>query len=256
MENKNNTYLMQSVQKAIVVLRAFTKETPTLSLTELNKKTGISIASLQRFVATLVHEGFLHKDEKTKRYQLGIALAFLGRQVELNSTLITVAKPVLKQLNEEIGESVSLNILDGDERRCILNFDSKHYLSTRAYVGDAAPLYAGASAKSLLAFLPEERLRQYFEEVQLARITDFTVDNKAELTKQLDQIRQDGFAKSNSERVLGVTSISVPVLLATREPIASVTIVIPEVRFHQYDEQHLVRSIKDAAKQIEQQLEI
>lgn len=251
---KTNAYIMQSVQKAIVVLKAFTKEEPTLSLTELHKKTGISVASLQRFVTTLVVEGFLHKDEKTKHYQLGLALAFLGRQVEADSSLLIAAKPILQRLNEQVGESVSLNILDGNERRCLFNIDSKHSLSARAYVGDRAPLYAGASAKSLLAFLPEEQLHSYLQDVELVPITAHTITDMQALQQQLQQIRADGYAKSCSERVLGANSISVPILAGARQPIASVTIVIPEVRYKQYEEDELLMLVKQAAHQIEQQL--
>ena len=244
---------MQSVQKAIAVSRAFSKEEPKLSLTDLHKKTGMSVASLQRFVATLVHEGFLHRDEKTKQYQLGLALVFLGRQVEEDSSILTAAKPVLQRLNEEVGESVSLNILDGNERRCLLNLDSKHLLSARAYVGDRAPLYAGASAKSLLAFLTDEQIATYLQNVELTAITQHTMTNLSELKKQLEEIRALGYATSKSERVLGANSVSVPILAGPRQPIASVTIVIPEVRYAQYDEQQIIALIKQAAHQIQSQ---
>lgn len=252
-ESKTNAYLMQSVQKAIVVLRAFSKEEPRLSLTELHKKTGMSVASLQRFIATLVHEGFLHKDEKTKQYQLGLALVFLGRQVEEDSSILTAAKPVLQRLNEEIGESVSLNILDGNERRCLFNLDSKYSLSARAYVGDRAPLYAGASAKSLLAFLPDEQITAYLQDVVFEPITNHTIVDMGQLEKQLVEIRTLGYAKSKSERVLGASSVSAPILAGPRQPIASITIVIPEVRYDQYDENYLIALVKNTASQIQYQ---
>lgn len=252
-DSKTNAYLMQSVQKAIAVLRAFSKEEPKLSLTDLHKKTGMSVASLQRFVATLAHEGFLHRDEKTKQYQLGLALFFLGRQVEEDSSILTTAKPILQRLNEEVGESVSLNILDGNERRCLLNLDSKHSLSARAYVGDRAPLYAGASAKSLLAFLTDEQIASYLQNVELTAITQHTMTNLSELKRQLEEIRVLGYAASKSERVLGANSISVPILAGPRQPIASVTIVIPEVRYAQYDEQQLIALVKQVAHQIQSQ---
>lgn len=103
--------------KTVLILRAFTREEPKLTLTDLNKMTGIGISSLQRFVATLVHEGFLIKDERTKQYQLGLSLFYLGKLVEQESTILAVAEPILKALSEKIGESVSMSIFDGDQRR-------------------------------------------------------------------------------------------------------------------------------------------
>ena len=253
-ETFNKNYTMQSLHKAIKVLKAFTREEPLLSLTELNKKTGISISSLQRFVSTLVYEGFLHKDERTKQYQLGLSLLYLGRLVEEESSMLTAAAPILKSLNEKIGESVSLNVVDGDERRCIYNLASKYPLAAKAYVGDTSPLYAGASAKTLLAFLPKEQFEHYLARVVFNPITDNTLLSKEALKDSLEMIKQQGFAISYSERVKGAYSVSSPILTPTGYAIASVSIVIPDVRYKDYEEQHLILFVTNAARTIEEQL--
>lgn len=241
---------MQSLHKAIKVLKAFTKDQPRLSLTELNKKTGISISSLQRFVSTLVYEGFLHKDERTKQYQLGLSLLYLGRLVEHESSLFTVAEPILKSLNEAIGESISMNIIEGGERRCILNFESTHTLSTKTYVGDTSPLYAGASSKSLLAYMPKDEYTQYMERINLEQVADRTILSKELLEQSLEQIRQQGYACSYSERVRGAYSVSAPILNPLGQAIASITIIIPEIRYSDYDERQLIKQIVEAAQDI------
>lgn len=251
-ETFEKNYTMSSLHKAINVLKAFTKDEPSLSLTELSKKTGISISSLQRFVSTFVYEGFLHKDERTKRYQLGHSLLYLGNLVKQESSLIIVAEPLLKKLNEEMGESVSLNIIDGLERRCILNYDSTYPLSTKMYVGDTSPLYAGASSKTLLAFMPNAK--EYIENISLSPITDQTILSKDQLMEELQQIRSQRFSKSNGERVRGACSVTAPILNASHQIIASVTIVIPEVRYNDYDEQQLIETIQQVASEIEKQL--
>ena len=251
-ETFEKNYTMTSVHKAIKVLKAFTNDEPSLSLTELSKKTGITISSLQRFVSTFVYEGFLHKDERTKRYQLGHSLLYLGNLVKQESSLIIVAEPILKKLNEETKESISLNVIDGIDRRCILNFDSSYPLSTKMLVGDTSPLYAGASSKTLLAYMPN--YLEYIEQIQLESITDQTVIAKDQLLKELQEIRQQRYAKSIGERVRGACSISVPILNTSQHSIASISIVIPEIRYQDYDEQHLIESIQAAATDIESQL--
>ena len=245
---------MQSLHKAIRVLKAFTREEPRLSLTELNKKTGIGISSLQRFVSTLVYEGFLHKDERTKQYQLGLSLMVLGKLVEEESSLLTVAAPVLKRLNEQVGESVALNIIDGHERRCIYNLDSTFTLTAKTYVGDTAPLHAGASAKTLLAFLTLEEQKAYIEEEELVAVTDLTITDGETLLDNLAEIRKNGVAISRGERVRGAFSVSAPILSYTGRPIASITMIIPDLRKDDYDEEALKKQIMNAAREIEQKL--
>lgn len=251
-ETFEKNYTISSLQKAIRVLKAFTNDEPSLTLTELSKKTGITIPSLQRIVATFVAEGFLHKDEQTKRYQLGHSLLYLGNLVKQESSLIIVAEPVLKRLNEETKESLSLNVIDGFERRCILNFDSSYPLSTKMLVGDRSPLYAGASSKTLLAFMPN--YSEYVKKVQLEKITDNTVKTKEQLLEQLEQIRKQRYCISFGERVRGACSISVPILNAAQEAIASISIVIPEIRYTDYNEEELIQKMLQAAKEIENQL--
>lgn len=245
-------YTITSLHKAIKILKAFSNDTPSLSLTELNKMTGISISSLQRFVATLVYEGFLIKNEKTKRYQLGYSLFYLGNLVKQESNLIAIAEPILKDLNDELGESVSLNVIDAFERRCILNFDSTQPLSTRMLVGDTSPLYAGASSRTLLAFMPERK--EYIESIELKPITEYTISLKEDLIEKIEEIRLNGYGKSRSERVKGACSITAPILDRHDSIIASISVVIPEARYDDYDEENLIRKIKEAAYQIENRL--
>lgn len=251
-ETVEKNYTISSLQRAIRVLKTFTNDEPTLSLTELSKKTGITISSLQRIVSTFVAEGFLHKNEQTKRYQLGHSLLYLGNLVKKESSLILVAESVLKRLNEETKENLSLNVIDGFERRCILNFDSPYPLSTKMLVGDRAPLYAGASSKTLLAFMPN--YADYVYNVQLEKITDSTNTSKEQLLEQLRQIRTNHYCISFSERVRGACSISVPILNAAQHSIASISLVIPEIRYHDYDEEQLIQKMQQAANEIENQL--
>lgn len=246
-------YTMQSVHKVGVILRAFSEEEPRLTLTKLHKKTGIGISSLQRFLSTLVYEGFLYRDEQTKQYELGLSMLFLGRLVDKQSSFLQIVKPILKELNQFSGESVSYNILDGYERRCVLNFESVYLNSHKSSVGDTAPLYIGATSKSILAFLPEEEREVYLAQVVIEPRTKQTVKSVDELRAQLDQVRENGYAVSYGERVAHTCSISAPIRLVDR-PIGSVTLAVPTDRFHQYDEQKLAKHLMIAAQKIEQKI--
>ncbi|QCR31045.1 IclR family transcriptional regulator [Lysinibacillus sp. SGAir0095] len=246
-------YLMNTVQKTVLILRAFTREEPKLTLTDLHKMTGIGISSLQRFVATLVHEGFLIRDERTKQYQLGLSLFYLGKLVEQESTILAVAEPILKSLSEKIGESVSMSIFDGDQRRCILNYESIHSLTARNQVGDTSPLYAGASAKALLAYLPQVEIDDYLDRVKRVPITKSTVVDRTKLLDELELIRRQGYVKTKSERIIGACSISTPILSLGR-PIASIAIIIPDVRYQDEQTEMYAQYILEAKEVIEKQL--
>lgn len=246
-------YLLNTVQKSVLILRAFTREQPKLTLTDLHKITGIGISSLQRFVATLVHEGFLIKDEKTKQYQLGLSLFYLGKLVEQESTILAVAEPILKSLSEKIGESVSMSIFDGDQRRCILNYESIHSLTARHQVGDTSPLYAGASAKALLAFLPQSEIEAYLDRVKRVPITKSTAIDRSQLLEELERIRKQGYVTTKSERIVGACSISAPIISHGR-PVASIAIIVPDVRYKDEQTDVYKEYILEAKKEIEKHI--
>jgi IclR family KDG regulon transcriptional repressor len=249
-ETFKSNYSMSSIHRVIQVLRAFSVDHPKLSLTEISKRTEISFSSLQRIVSTLVYEGFLVKDEKTKQYSLGIELMFLGQLVTKNDVLLSRAIPIMEELNDETKENVSLNIIEHNERRCIYNLPSRHELSALTFVGHTSPLYAGASAKILLAFQEDAFIQDYMNTIEFKKITDTTVDSKETLLDQLSVIRNQGYAMTKGERVKGAMSISVPIFAQGNLLLGTLSVTFPIIRQEEYDIEELICLLKDAAKQI------
>jgi IclR family KDG regulon transcriptional repressor len=245
---------MQTVSRAIQVLKAFSIHDKELSLTELSNKLGISKSSLQRILHTLTGEGLLERDERTKTYKLGMELYFLGNLVEANSHLLSIAKRYMQQLNDQTGETITLNIIHQKKRKCIGYLAAKHELTTLTYISQYSPLYAGASAKILLAYLPEETRNQLIHEFDLEPITPNTVTDKEELRKQLMEIREQGYAITEGERVLGVYAISAPIRNRLNEVIASLTITIPTIRVDDSKIDHYIKWILDCTNGISREL--
>jgi IclR family transcriptional regulator, KDG regulon repressor len=245
---------MQTIDRAIKILKTFSFNEKELSLADLHRKLGLSKSSLQRILNTLVLHGLLDKDEKRKTYQLGIELYFLGEMVEKNSNLLSVAQPYMEALRDELGESVQLNIVHQKERKCIGYVPSKHELMTLIFVGQTSPLYAGASAKVLMANLSEDELSQLLNEIELTKITDETIQNKEELRRELSKIKEQGYAVSYGERVKGAFSISAPIKNRFNEVIASISITIPTVRVDQEKMGRYIDQVKITASLISDKL--
>lgn len=253
-ENFQKNYSMTTVLKAIQLLRVFTKDEKKLSLTELHKKTGIGKSSLQRLLSTLVHERFLVKDEATKLYSLGMELFFLGNLVEKSDAFLSVATPVMERLNQSTKENISISMIENNERKCIHNLPSHHELSALTYIGHTSPLYAGASAKLLLAFQSDIFIQHYLEEIEFKRITDRTIHSAEDLREDIFRIRKMGYAISYGERVKGAMSISAPVNNRFNEVFAVLTITFPNVREEEYDIEQLTKVLLAGAAEIEGQL--
>jgi IclR family transcriptional regulator, KDG regulon repressor len=245
---------MQTISRAIQILKAFSLEEKEHSLATLHSELGLSKSSLQRILNTLVSHGFLDKDDKRKTYQLGIELYFLGHLVERNSHLLSIAKPFMKALNDDFGETISLNIIHQMQRKCIGYFPSKHGLTTITYIGQYSPLFAGASAKLLLAYLPDEILSAYFAEINLEKITAQTIIDHNELYAELQNIRNQGYALSYGERIAGAFSISTPIRNRFDEVIAGISLAMPILRVDKLEIKNYITKLVNTANLISNEL--
>ncbi|MEH6940955.1 IclR family transcriptional regulator [Bacillus sp. JJ722] len=245
---------MQTISRAITILKAFSRKDKELSLADLHRKLGLSKSSLQRILNTLIQYGMIEKNEERKTYQLGMELYFLGNLVELNSSLLSIAKPYMSRLNSLFNETVSLSIIDQNQRKCIGYVASHHELRSLTYIGQYSPLYAGASAKCLMAFLPEDDLAKLLQSIELQAITQETIIDKAYLQQELIKIRKQGYAISNGERVIGAFSISAPIRDRFQQIIATVSLMIPTVRINESEVETYIQHVKETAEMISQQL--
>lgn len=245
---------MQTISRAITILKAFSREDKELSLADLHRKLGLSKSSLQRILNTLIQYGLIEKNEERKTYQLGMELYFLGNLVELNSSLLSIAKPYMSRLNSLFNETVSLSIIDRNQRKCIGYVASHHELRGLTYIGQYSPLYAGASAKCLMAYLSDDELAKLLQSIELQAITQETIIDKQCLKQELMKIRKQGYAISNGERVIGAFSISAPIRDRFQQIIATVSLMIPTVRINESEVETYIQHVKETAEMISQQL--
>ncbi|MEW6662615.1 MAG: IclR family transcriptional regulator [Bacillota bacterium] len=221
---------IKSVEKALIILDQFTYERPEWSLADLSRKLQQTKPTILRLLNTLEKYGYVEKDREKKTYCLGMRLFALGNLVANRMEVRTIALPVMYDIRNRTGEAVHLNIISEGERMCVEYLDALHDLRAIVHVGQCSPLYAGGSAKVLMAFMKDEERKRVIDGLVLKPITDKTIINKVELEKEIFQIRQQGYAISCGERLKGAFSISVPIWNRDSRVIASMSVLIPEAR--------------------------
>lgn len=245
---------LQTLNRSIRVLKLFSPTKSEFTLTEFHEELDISMSSLQRILKTLILEGFIERDKKTKMYRLGLELYFLGKLVEDKSQLISISKEFLDELNDVTNETVTLNIINQDQRKCIGYVLAKQELTTLGFISNNSPLHAGASAKVLLAFLSKEEINNYLDNYSLKKVTEYTTVDRDKLIKDLNKIKSDGYSITESERVLGVFAISAPIINRFGTVIASITLTIPSVRVNKSEQNNYVELVLKYAKLISNKL--
>jgi len=199
---------VQSVERAIAILREFSVEQPTLGVTELSERLGLHKSTVHRLLASLVVGGFMRRTPKRK-YRLGTRLIELGYNVINTQGLLQVAHPYLHYLAERVGELAYLGVRDGDSRLNVMQSEPPELKESVGWVA-RAPLGCTSSGKILLAHMSEDEVAAYLEK-GLPRMTAKSITDPTDLRRELQRVREEGFGTSFEEFREGTNAISVPI---------------------------------------------
>ena len=219
------------------LLDTFVDARSDLGVTEIATRLGLAKSVVHRLVTALTKAGYLTQTPNTRRYALGPRATRLG-QVALGQMDIRArARPILRELAAQTGETATLSTLAGDERVYAEQVESTQPVRQSVQIGSAAPLYLGASSKAILAFLPERRSEDILARAAksgVALADGARLDVKA-LRAELGVIRRRGFATSHGERIVGAASTAAPVFDHHGEVVGSVSVASVSVRHSKTD---------------------
>jgi IclR family transcriptional regulator, pca regulon regulatory protein len=201
---------MGGLAKGLSVIRAFSRERPTLSLSDVAAATQMPAATARRCLLTLEELGYVTRSGRQfvlRPKVLELGAAYLD---SMNIELLT--KTHLEELARSTGDSAALCVLDGAEIVYVARASIRTLLRLEAHVGSRFPAHATSTGRVLLAGLSAEHLRRYFDTVKLEALTDRTVTEPAKLRQLIEECRRSGYAAVEDELAYGVVALAVPVL--------------------------------------------
>ncbi|MEW5959061.1 MAG: IclR family transcriptional regulator, partial [Chloroflexota bacterium] len=181
-----STYHVESLARGLAILSSFSAEKQALSLTEISQRLQLNKTSTYRLLSTLEALGYLQRDHQTKLYRPALEVLRLGFVVLSGLEVRQVAAPYLRQLVDEIQETVNLAVLDKHEVVYIDRVGSKHMLNIYRPIGSRLPAYCTSTGKSLLAYLPPDELELALAGTTWVRYTDRTLTTPETLKKNLE----------------------------------------------------------------------
>ena len=153
-KSQSSAPVVDSLATALRLLDYFTSREPELSLSQLSEKSGLYKSRVHRLCGTLVVSGFLVRMPWSS-YRLGPKLMKLGKIYEQTNTILTISRPIMKQLANLTGESVALFTLDGETSICLAREFGSSRLVFSINEGDPMQLHASAAGRVMLQ--PERR---------------------------------------------------------------------------------------------------
>jgi DNA-binding IclR family transcriptional regulator len=222
---------VQVIARAAEICRELATSTDGLTTAELVERLGLSRPTVYRILRALMDEDLV-RQIASGRYAVGPA--FLVIAGSSYGGLRHDMRPFMKDLSNELGETIDLAVLDSGEALFVDQFVAVQGLRVVAHMGARLPLYCTASGKALLAELSTEAAERELPET-LKAFTPNTRTDWAALLRELEEIRRTGVAYDHEEYVMGVCAVATPVHDALGA-VGALTVEVPAVRFNGREE--------------------
>ena len=183
---------IQSIERAVAVLRVLGSAPHPLTLQEVSDSLDLAKATAHGILATLRHVGLVDQDRRTGHYQVTATPDWLhGGGIdphELRSRAMNWAD----SLAATTGEAVLIGVPGAGDVEIVHHVFCPDGSPQRLMYGDRQPAHATSLGKVLLAFTRwwELRLRQS----PLDRWTGRTITNREALAAHVEDVRRRGYA--------------------------------------------------------------
>ncbi|WP_346891195.1 IclR family transcriptional regulator C-terminal domain-containing protein [uncultured Roseibium sp.] len=197
-----------SLEHGLDVLGSFDAASPAMSLTQVADRTGMNRASARRYLLTLAHLGYVSRDGRA--FRLAPKVLQLGYSYLSALPFSAFAQPLLDEASAISGQTVALAVRDGDVSVYTARAIAQRSLAVTVPVGRRLPLLSTSTGRAMLAFDPAEQIDALIESSQPILLTDKTNVDPNLLRRELELVRNHGYALVEQEVEVGVRSLAVP----------------------------------------------
>jgi len=241
---------MQTLTRAIAILDCFSQEHAELGVREIARMVNLSSSATGRLLAALKELGVLSQNPETRAYSMGARVLSWAGIYNATMDIRNRAIDAIEELHESTRETISLYVLEGDERVCIARLESPQGLRIVARVGKRLPLYAGSAGKAMLAFLSPEKQGKILFTAPLVPLTQKTITDPKAILDEMQTVRESGYAVSFGEWIEDAAGVAAPIFNQAGEVIGALSISGPVQRFHQENVDKYCIEVRRVAAQI------
>jgi len=213
---------VQSLERGLSVLRCFSAEHPSLTLSEVARLTGLTRATARRLLLTFERLGYMRNDGRL--FELTPLVLDLGYAYISSCKLPDLVQPDMEALSERCNESVSASVLDGHEIVYIARVPTKRIMTIALSLGSRLPAAITSMGRVLLADLPDDELHARLVAMPVEKRAEHTETDPARLLALIRQVRAQGWALVDQELEDGVRSVAAPLRDRSGRAIAAINV--------------------------------
>lgn len=191
------------------------------TLSDLARSAGLPKTSVHRLLYTLESEGYVWRNARTGRFNLGLRMFHLATLGLHRTSIAERVRPILYSLVSSTGLTVTLALPDHGQAVVIETIDGNSRLG--GMIGRRKSLHCTGIGKALLAYMPEEEVGTVIRR-GLQRFNENTIVSPKKLLQELSRIREAGYSIGDEEETIGLRCIGVPICDMAGQRIAAMSI--------------------------------
>ena len=221
---------IQVIDRAVHILNQFSETQPFRTIDQVSRSLNLPRSTVYRILESLKENHFIERTEVPGKYRLGYQIMHLAAGLHRSYDIAAVAKPHIEKLKDRFNETIQLQVLSENKYGIyIIVEECEDPLRVTFPLGNAMPLYAGATVQTMLAYLsPEEQEAAIPQTIHA--IGPNSITSRKALYEKLEKIRKLGWACSEAEVNPGIRAYSVPIFSRTGKAVASLSIAGPAER--------------------------
>jgi DNA-binding IclR family transcriptional regulator len=219
---------VQSVERAFSVLRCLASGPAGVS--DIADRVELPKSTVSRLLGTLVEIGAVEQSEVLGVYALGELIIELSASASPGRNLVSLARPHLVDLVEEIDEAAGLGLLDGNKVYYVDQVDGNHEVQVRDWTGESVDAHVVSSGLVMMAYASDE-VRESFLSQPLEAWTESSITDPTLIRHRLEEIRRAGFVWVYEEMSEGLNSVAAPIVNPAGMVIGAIHAHGPSYRF-------------------------
>jgi DNA-binding IclR family transcriptional regulator len=230
-QSKLTRYQVPGLERGLAILEYLDQHPAGSTMIDAARDLRLPKNAVFRIASTLLHHGYLDRDEQTKRLRLSHKTLALGYgALGEGRSLVEQSLEQMRALRTATGETVCLSVLADGEGFVLESVPGRHLFRCTVDPGMRQPLHASASGKAILAHLPRNELETVLLQLRLVRLTPNTITKKKQLEEELRRVRDCGYALDRCEHIDGAMCVAAPVFDRLGHAVASLTVTAPAGR--------------------------
>ena len=229
-ENPRASGQVQSLSRALWLMNALADCPQGLSLSEVAHRVQLPTSTAHRLLTTLQNERYVRFDSERSAWLIGVQAFQVGSTFVRSRDMVAMARPYMRRLMEESGETVNLAINDRSEVVYVAQVECHKMMRAIAGPGGRAYMHSSGVGKALLAYAGESETADVIRNRSLSKETPKTLSDPSALMADLESIRARGYAIDDEENAIGLRCVASVIFDEHAEPIAGLSVSGPMAR--------------------------